>query len=375
LFLTSNLLLQAPPPEKLGSILPEKNTFTQSQKQHRSATKKVRALLLDPKSEPFLLVSKRVGTDSGADSEQANLSLEGDQLEVFVTFHPSPCSPTDDHALHRMDVQDFIGIMRKYARTVVGKKDDGLLFNPAVFDPQSGEGCRRKEHFVQSSFMVLDFDNGLLTPEAFTELFWDDVGPSRRRSFLLCNSFSRSPEEPNRFRVVLFYKKPANSIEERWAVYDAIATRLADSGYSAEATKLDPQCRSGVQSFWMPCTNKRHQDHARFILRGTKTREILRHGIDPNDYLKTKASASTIPLKPPDRRSTDRREVEGMIAQLQGMSEDRHSLVFDIGLTFQRMGMSLVEIEQELKLAANGDRKLLKKIKGCIRSLKTGKYR
>ena len=224
--------------------------------------------------------------------------------------------------------------------------------------------------------MVLDFDNGNLSPDDFARIFWDGVGPSLRRSFLICNSFSRSPEQPNRFRVILFYKKPAMSIEEHEAVYDSIAKRLADNGYSAEEAKLDPQCRSGVQSFWMPCTNKLHQDQALFILKGNKTRDILKYGIAPGDYLKTRPS-SPVSLRPGlDRRSSaDRREVDHMIGELQAMKEGRHALFFQIALELHRRGMSLSEVDAELRLAANGDRKLMKKISGCIRSLKTGRYR
>jgi hypothetical protein len=64
-----------------------------------------------------------------------------------------------------------------------------------------------------------------------------------------------------------------------------------------------------------------------------------------------------------------------MIGELQSMKEDRHGLFFKIALELHRIGMSLSEVAAELRLAANGDGKLLKKISGCIRSLKTGKYK
>jgi hypothetical protein len=366
-------LMQAPAPQKLGSILQPNIAFTPRQKQQRSATKRVRRLLLNPNSEPFPLYNKRNGTDSGFNTEELDSSDVADSLNIFVTFHSSPSCP---NVLKHVDIQEFIGWMRKFAKTPITQKDEGLLFNSTLFNPRGGEGYRRQEYFVSSSFMVLDFDNGTLSHEVFDELFWSGVGPSLRRSFLLCNSFSRSPEQLNRFRVILFYNKPAMSIEEHQAVFDSVVERLAESGYPADEAKLDPQCRSGVQSFYMPCKNKLHQKQAFFLARGTKTREILKYGIAPDAYLRTRPS-SPISLEPGlDRRSsTDRRAVDHMIGELQSMKEDRHTLFFTIALELHRMGMSLSEVEAELRLAANGERKLLKKISGCIRSLKTGKYK
>jgi hypothetical protein len=44
--------------------------------------------------------------------------------------------------------------------------------------------------------LVLDFDNGALSPEQFVEIFWTKAGRAGKRSFIICNTFSRSPEEP-----------------------------------------------------------------------------------------------------------------------------------------------------------------------------------
>ena len=50
---------------------------------------------------------------------------------------------------------------------------------------------------------------------------------------------------------------------------------------------MDRNCRSGVQSFYMPGTNRHHQDWAFFKTFGTKTRELAQYGIDPTMYWKT----------------------------------------------------------------------------------------
>ena len=50
---------------------------------------------------------------------------------------------------------------------------------------------------------------------------------------------------------------------------------------------IDLSCRSGVQSFYIPCTNRAYPDHAFFEQYGTETRDIARYGIDPSSYEKT----------------------------------------------------------------------------------------
>ena len=104
----------------------------------------------------------------------------------------------------------------------------------------------RQVNFRQSSALFLDFDNGGLSPEQFEAIF-DPPKKSGSRSeglsFVIYNSFSCSPEEPNHFHVVVFYSEPARSLAAR---------RLAEAGYSPELTGLDKNCRSGVHSYWMP---------------------------------------------------------------------------------------------------------------------------
>ena len=60
-----------------------------------------------------------------------------------------------------------------------------------------------------------------------------------------------------------------------------------EEGYPIEEMGIDLSCRSGVQSFYIPCTNRAYPDHAFFEQYGTETRDIARYGIDPSSYEKT----------------------------------------------------------------------------------------
>jgi hypothetical protein len=91
--------------------------------------------------------------------------------------------------VRRYDLHDFIRLLRKAAKTKIDSKDELFLYNSATFDPKGGEGYRRQEYFVQSSFLVLDFDDGTLSPEEFEDIFWHTAKRGERHSFVIHNSF------------------------------------------------------------------------------------------------------------------------------------------------------------------------------------------
>jgi len=70
--------------------------------------------------------------------------------------------------------------------------------------------------------------------QSFAEMFGTKAGRGQKRSFILCNTFSRSPDEPNRFRAILFLKTPARSIAEHQAVFD---------GFPIKEMGIDMTCR------------------------------------------------------------------------------------------------------------------------------------
>jgi hypothetical protein len=282
---------------QLCSIIDPKVTFSSEQNRKRRVMKNFLELLRNPTSLPFPYSSKGFGSEIGSDTrsnqkfERFLKISESNPQTIIVTLHDDPklYRPDQCHVLE-LDVQQFIQILREHAATVVKTKEEGMLFNPCYFDPPDDpEGYRRPEYFSQSSFLVLDFDGGTLSHNEFIRIFWDDAGEHEKRSFVICNSFSRCKENPNKFRVIMFYKRPALSLAEHEAVLHNIISRLEVNGYSPEEIKLDSACQSGIQSFWLPCTNKKHQDWAFFIQKGTKTADIRKYGIDPELYSRTVA--------------------------------------------------------------------------------------
>ena len=159
-----------------------------------------------------------------------------------MTFTKSQYSklPEEFIEVRYENVLAFIMEMRKFSRTLIDDKEkDTWLWIPSIFDPAKGaSGYRTEENFVASYFLVLDFDGGDLTPEAFEDIFWGKTKRGQRHPFIIHSTFNRRAENPNKFHVILPYKRPARSFEEHRAVYDYIVWRLEEAGHTEKSWGL-----------------------------------------------------------------------------------------------------------------------------------------
>jgi hypothetical protein len=169
----------------------------------------------------------------------------------------------------------------------------------------------------------------------------------------------------------MFYQRPAYSIEEHRAVYDYMIRRLEEWGYTEESSKLDPACKSGIQPFWIPGTNRAHPNFAFFRAYGTKKRDLDRCAIDParcvveqmaNKPCKTKGG---VKLEGIDFRG----EIEESEARLKGMTCNRHFPFFKHGVLLAKAGLERGEIECRLREIAGNEPKMRRKIRGVLNSL------
>jgi hypothetical protein len=361
---------------KIGDLdLKGHERLSPGQRNRRSKTKKLVQDLLAPKRLHFSLEEEK----SHQISAKAQLVSKASNLNTcFLTLHKSvEASFEDDFIEQEFEWHELIKILRASSKTPVKNKGkDTFLFNPAIFEPSIDKsGYRKKRNFVVSCMLVLDFDNGNLSPEKFEDIFWHKAGKGLKRSFIICNSFSRSLEQPNRFRVMFLYKKPARSIAEHQAVFNEIVSRLEGEGFTVKDLCLDTQCKTGIQSFYMPYRNRVHPDYAFFRTHGTtRTREIERHGIDPSTYLmhakpeKPRSRKLVVDGDVPTTLSPELEEKKGM---LMGMTENRHDLFYEFarGLAFHfKREVSLVE--KHLREVAGNDPKVRKWVGDALKSLR-----
>lgn len=329
--------------EKIGDIkLPIKpSPLTPTQKDQRSTAKKARENLMEGAScQPNASLKENSWESAANDSKGA---AKGEQTSTCcVTFHKrvTDHKPEQFRSVN-LPLSQFIKALRQQSKAPIDTKEEQYLFNPATFISREGESFRTQASFGSSSAMVLDFDDGNLSPERFKGIFWNDVTGPLRTSFIICNSFSRSPERPNKFRVILPYCKPAQSIAEHQAVYDSIVARLEESGFTRASAKLDLACRSGVQSFYLPCTNRAYPDWAFFETFGTDQKDFARHALNPDFLAKLRPTSqdegriARDVLGPP---APD--EIVKLISPLLSMTEGRHDEAHKAVFQLKARGLS-----------------------------------
>jgi hypothetical protein len=108
------------------------------------------------------------------------------------------------------------------------------------------------QNFEASYGLVLDFDGGSVSPAEFIRIFWLEAGSRTKHAFIIANTFSTSPDKPNKFRVVLPFNGVVHSIEEFVAINETIVQRLAEHGHTPGRSGLDRQSGVAVHSWYLP---------------------------------------------------------------------------------------------------------------------------
>ncbi len=297
------------------------------------------------------------------------LDLTGKQTPpVFVTFHDLYAKSEDDHEVVSLTITEFCSLLKSHSSSVVRKKEDRKLFNPAVFEPAAdSDGWRTKGNFKSASFLLLDFDGGALSPEEFIRIFRKDAGYGRKLCFLIYNSYSRSKADPNRFHVVVFLRRNAASVDEFRAVYDLIVDRLEENGITKSAAGLDNF--SGVQSFYLPATNPLNTGMAFFTKHGVNAKE-LRHTLDPAALCRTAIAQPSRPERASRKRSYSNDEIDAMVRPLKSLSSGRNRPIFDAarGLMI-KLGVEERHAETLLLDVVGSDPSARKKVRDATKSV------
>jgi hypothetical protein len=124
----------------------------------------------------------------------------------------------------------------------VAAKDENVLIGPATFDPNRVPGTKRaKENIVHLRHIWLDFENGDLELYEFPDLF-----PHLR--MVVTNTYRHTSEKP-RFRVIIPTTRSMTT-DAYEILYEGIAAKLEDAGYSVESRKRKsrnaPRRKSGL---------------------------------------------------------------------------------------------------------------------------------
>jgi len=176
---------------------------------------------------------------------------------------------------------DIFEIFENLHGDVVNTKNEAIMFNPSIFTDEGllvGAGVRSTKQMVQVTLVSIDIDGGDKTWQECAEVFDSKAGYGKKHSFMVSNTFSSSPEKPNRFRLIFPLKVPVYAVEH----YKQIVTKLVDR--LPQGVNVDPASWSPVQDFYCPCTNAKYQDNKKYTFFkkfSHKTRQFNSRAIDP----------------------------------------------------------------------------------------------
>ena len=174
--------------------------------------------------------------------------------------------------------------------------------------------------------------------------------------------------------MIVFYASPASSIEEHQAAFDYINFKLETAGWPPAVSGLDKNCRSGVQSFHLPCTNRSHPGWAFFEVHNTKTAEIHKYGLVP--YAIPVASDCQLVTEPdgPQYGDVPQHFIDKATATVRSMRSGRHLEFFKAGIKLSKLRhegkrLDADTIRQILLDIAGNEQHMRKKVPDVMKSL------
>jgi hypothetical protein len=219
--------------------------------------------------------------------------------------------------------------------------------------------------------LVLDVDSGDMSSSEFIDAFGRNAKQYDRLSFVICNTFSRAEDDPNRYRIIIFYAEPATTVDEHERAYDLVEWMIAMKGLSP---KLDPAGRSPVQSFYLPCVNRWHKDQAFFECHNTSSKDIERFGFIPSELPRVE-DVQIVQSSDGSFGKIPSEYIDAITADVRSMSDGRHRVFFDTGvrlatLRWQGVRLSEAVIKAELGAIAGNEAHMKKKVPKIMNSLK-----
>lgn len=324
---------------------------------------------------------------------------------LWVTVHGHKTDKEIEH-FHPIDFSgpEFVTFMKEQANATFDSKEDQHMIVPALLVPRDTEGHRRLANHFSSSFVVLEFDDGLFSPDDAVDCFDTSAGRGQKRSFLLHSSFNRNPETPNKFKMWFPLSEPIFDADAYRAIWDSLRQRVVDyvqdkigddafeerlSELEDQHTKkkpfelvnmltgLDGTSRSPVQTQYLPCTNRQHLGMALFKAVKMRKRDIQRHSIKPKGYVRTAQKpaerSKVVDVGKPQRKPTNaeaqiQKAKETFNAVTPGNGE-RHSAFWGSAIWIAKNCIGRVDTEEHLLDMAGSDPKNRRRVPGAMASL------
>ena len=299
------------------------------------------------------------------------------QLAYFGTIYSHKKSSEPESFLYCADQASFIHCMEIFHQQSRDSKEANSLISPAIFDPdrivygKNGKRTRRaKDNIVYVQNIMLDFEEGDLTPEGIAGLFPD-------LQMIVTNSYRHTADKP-RFRVIILTTRHITpDVSE--ALFDAIVQKLQDAGYvkapraglNYATSGLDFKKRTATSLFYLPCQAKVASDSF-FNVYAEPGRKPLAPDIwIKNARLSVQDDVEDATLQPAAQGEYDQARLDAAVAKWRLSAshpgEGNHQF-FLFAVELKKMGMSTIEITAKLKAEAQFGRSPLKRIQSDTRN-------
>lgn len=334
------------------------------------------------------LLSERETIRNSLTNENRNIPCQSDLGEcpnpIFMTLYKAKKEVRPECFCEVSgSIQDCVAVLAKWSRAEISQKESRFLFVPGVFErPEGGAGFRRNAYLKQLSALALDFDGGTMSPEAFLELFGEKA-KLLKLSFVLMNSYSRTSEQPNKFRVIIFYSRPITGPPEdiyriHGNVFDWFEDLLDGAGYPPDVSGLDRASRVPNQPYHAPCTNREHSKSWLFGRANLREHELETYALDPMifDYPDEELQTCGQPefRLPFAGSNRSKAIVERVLANLKAMHANRRIPIRNAAITLVRQGgLSHEEVNSALMVVAGNQKHLKRHVTEAIKFLRKAK--
>lgn len=277
-----------------------------------------------------------------------------------------------DFNLRSDAILKFIGDFRKLHKDEYASKAAIQYCTPAAFHDRE-EGIRWKNNFRAATAITLDFDGGL-SVDCLDDILWTMASAAEKIAFIAYSTFSHN-EARNRFRAIVFLKRPIFTTEAYRYMVEVLIKRIVKAGISREKIALDSGCVSGNKCYVLPGRPVgAGKDWGFFITRGCRRQmDLERYCLDPEPYLTTATELEALPvqMEEPVVNELDLvRETLASLGQVAAIRKDRHDPLWDaMWKPVRRMGMAIGMLEGLCVQVFGSDPEMMKKVKDNLRTL------
>jgi hypothetical protein len=357
--------------ERIGSIdIPESKPLTSAERSKRFRAKSLAKKLAALESQRDIIYKRNCcGSGSHIYDPISSLVLNG-KNHVVLTQHDDPTALYhDEFTVSPMSFLDLRLYLQSQSKLAYNASSERKLYNLSYFGPiNPGEKhYRTQDNFQFATGVILDFDGGNLSPQDATSLFWDDPA-FPKVAHIMYSSFSRGPDDPNRFHMILALKYPITSIEDYKAVFNHLINRIEDAGFDPEFARIDRNFSSGNQSARLPGRNRNVDPSCAFFeSRGcNRERDLNRYALDPTGIIEQarrerEELESLASRYPNNRPRAPQDEINREIWLVSGLKEGRRIAYYRLGWKLRFMGLDWNEIRAVKLDIAGTDRKMLRR--------------